>query len=89
MPVEITGQLPKPLDEVVREVLHRTLGPRPQEFVVHVSWPHAEIIVQIKGALDKRLKFNSPIEAEIGRELHAVLAEIIEEEFGPIKKPET
>jgi hypothetical protein len=87
VPVVITGQLPKPLDGMVREVLHRTLDPRPQEFVVHVSWPHSEMIVQISGALDKRLKFNSPAEAEVARELETVLSEIADGEFGPIEKP--
>jgi hypothetical protein len=87
VPVTITGQLTKPLDAMVRKVLQRTLGPRPQEFTVHVSWPHAEMIVQITGALDKRLKFNSPVEAEVARELQTVLSEIIEGEFGPIEKP--
>ena len=87
MPVQITGVLPKQFDGIVRKVLHEILDPRPQEFLVEISRPHAEMIVHFQGPLEKRLKFNGTIEMEIARELHAVVGEIIDEEFGPIQKP--
>ncbi len=84
MPVEITGVLPQPLDKLVREVLHRALGRRPQQFVVHISRPHGEMIVHLQRPLDRRLKFNNPTETEIARELYGVLTEITDEVFGPL-----
>jgi len=83
--VEIQGELPKPLEEVVKEVLHRALDPRPQRFIVHISWPHADLIVHIQRPFDKKLKFNRPAEAEIARELYTTLTAIVDEECGPIK----
>ena len=85
MAVEIQGELPKPLEEVVKEVLHRALDPRPQRFIVHISWPHADLIVHIQRPFDKKLKFNRPAEAEIARELYTTLTAIVDEECGPIK----
>jgi hypothetical protein len=83
--VEIKGDLPQPLEGVVKEVLHRALDFRPQEFVVHISKPHAEVIVHVTQPIDKRLKFNGPMEVEIARELYAVITEIVDEELGPAK----
>ena len=83
MPVQITGILPKPFDAAVKEVLHRALDSRPQEFLVKVSWPHAEMVVHISGPLEKRLKFNARMESEIARELYSVITEITDEELGP------
>lgn len=85
MAVEIQGELPKPLEEVVREVLHRALDPRPQRFIVHISWPHADVIVHIQRPFDKKLKFNRAVEAEIARELYTALTAIVDEEYGPIQ----
>jgi hypothetical protein len=85
MAVEIGGELPKPLDEVVKKVLHRALDPRPQRFVVHISWPHADLIAHIQQPFEKKLKFTYPIEAEIGRELYTTVTAIVDEEYGPIK----
>ncbi|HEV2348526.1 MAG TPA: hypothetical protein VG028_01640 [Terriglobia bacterium] len=87
MPVQITGVLPRQFDGVVRKVLHQILDPRPQEFLVEISWPHSEMVVHFLAPLEKRLKFHGAIETEIARELHAVVGEIIDEEFGPIPKP--
>jgi hypothetical protein len=83
--VEILGELPEPLDAVVRQVLHRALGPRPQSFIVHLSWPHADMIVHIQQPFDRRLKFNRPLESEIGRELYTIVDAIVDEECGPTK----
>ncbi len=83
--VEIVGELPKPLDEAVKEVLHRALDPRPQRFIVHISWPHADVIVHIQRPFDKKLKFTRPVEAEIGRELYAAVTAIVDEQYGPIE----
>ena len=85
MAVEILGELPKPLEDVVKEVLHRALDPRPQRFVVHISWPHADLVVHIQRPFDKKLKFTRPAEGEIARELHTTLNAIVDEEYGPIK----
>lgn len=85
MAVEILGELPKPLDEVVKQVLHRALDLRRQRFVVHISWPHADVIVHIKEPFDRRLKFTRPVEAEIARELYATVTAIVEEEYGPVE----
>ncbi len=84
MPVEIQGELPKPLDEAVKQALHRALDPRLQRFIVHVSWPHADVIVHIQEPFDKKLKFNRPVEGEIGRELYTTVTAIVDEECGPI-----
>jgi len=87
VPVQITGVLPRQLDSIVRKVLHQMLDARPQEFLVEISRPHAELIVHFQGPLEKRLKFNGTFETEVARELQAVVGEIIDEEFGPIQKP--
>lgn len=87
MPVQITGVLPKQFDGIVRKVLHQILDGRPQEFLIEISRPHAELIVQFQGPLEKRLKFNGTMETEIARELQAVVGEIIDEEFGTLQKP--
>jgi hypothetical protein len=83
MALEILGELSKPLDAVVRQVLHRALDPRPQRFIVHLSWPHADMIVHIQQPFDRKLKFNRPLESEIARELYAIVTAIVDEEFGP------
>lgn len=86
MPVQITGVLPRQFDGVVRKVLHQILDPRPQEFLVEISWPHAEMVVHFLAPLEKRLKFHGAVESEIARELYAVVGEIVDEEFGPTQK---
>lgn len=83
--MEIQGELPKPLEKVVREVLHGALDPRPQRFIVHISWPHTDLIVDIQRPFNRRLKFNRPAEAEIARELATALTAIVDEECGPLK----
>jgi len=83
--IEILGELPKPLDAVVRQVLHDALGTRPQTFVVRLSWPHADMIVHIQQPFDRKLKFNRPLESEIARELYAIVTAIVDEECGPTK----
>jgi hypothetical protein len=85
VPVEIQGALPKPLENAVKEVLHRALNPRPQRFVVHISWPHADLIVHIQRPFDRRLKFSRSAEAEIARELYTTVSAIVDEECGPIE----
>ena len=86
MAVQIRGALPQPLDGTIRKALHEALDKRPEKFAVELSWPHhADLVVHIQEPLDKRLKFNRPIESEIARELHATVIEIVEGEFGPIK----
>ena len=85
MAVEILGELPQPLDGMVREALCQALNPRPQKFVVHISWPHAEMIVDVMAPFGRTLKFNHPQEAEIARELYTTITAIADEEFGPIK----
>jgi hypothetical protein len=85
MAVEILGELPKPLDGMVREVLHRALDGRPQAFVVHISWPHGEVIVDIRIPLGRTLKFNHPQEPEVARELYMAVTAIVDEELGPAK----
>jgi hypothetical protein len=84
--VEILGELPKPLDELIKQALHQALDARRQKFVVHISWPHADVIVHIKEPFDRRLKFTRPAEAEIGRELYATVGAIVDEECGPSKQ---
>jgi len=86
MPVEIRGELPRPLDGMVRQALCQALGGRPQEFVIHISRPYAEMIVDIRKPCGKKLKFNHPQESEIARELFTTVTAIVDEEFGPIKK---
>ena len=81
MAVQITGVLPRQFDAAVKEALHRALDSRPQEFVVEVSWPHSELVVHIQSPLNKRLKFNQPIEAELVRELFSVVTEIVNAEL--------
>jgi hypothetical protein len=83
--LEIQGELPKPLEEVVKGVLHRALDRRPQRFVVHISWPHADVIVHIQRPFNRKLKFNRPAEAEIARELYSTLSAIVDEECGPLQ----
>ena len=70
---------------MVREALCQALNPRPQKFVVHISWPHGEVIVDIKSPFGRILKFNHPQEAEIARELYTTITAIADEAFGPIK----
>jgi hypothetical protein len=82
VPVKINGVLPKSVDGLVREVIRRALDSRPEAFVVHISWPHADLVVHIQQPFDKRLKFNSPAQSDIARELHVTLIEIAEGELG-------
>ena len=79
MPVEILGEIKSPLDTIVRDAVHRSLDTRPAKFVVHISEPHGEVIVHIREPFDRRLKFSSVSELEIGRELYTALTEIVEE----------
>ena len=71
---------------MVKEALHRALDARPEEFLVEVAWPHAELIVHLQGPLDRRLKFIQPIEQELARELLSVVSELVDSEFGPVRK---
>jgi hypothetical protein len=84
VPVNILGDLPQPLDAIIREVLHRALDSRPQELVIEISRPHGDVIVHVLEPFDKRLKFNHPVETEIARELSSTLTAIVDEEFGPV-----
>lgn len=83
MPVKINGVLPKPVDGIVREVLRRALDPRPEAFVVHISWPHADMVIHVQQPFEKRLKFCNPGESDIARELYTTVMEIAEGELGP------
>ena len=83
MAVKINGVLPKGVDGTVREVLRRALDRRPEAFVVHISWPHADMVVHIQQPFDKRLKFSNPGEADIAREVYTTVTEIAEGELGP------
>ena len=86
MPVQISGVLQQPLDGMLRKALHQALDARPEKFVVELSWPHhSDVVVHIQEPLDKRLKFNRPIESELARELYVTVIEIVEAEFGPAK----
>ena len=80
VPLEILGELPKPMNALIREVLERVLGGRPERFIVHLSRPHADVIVHIQQPFDKKLKFTRPLESEIARELYAILTAIVDEE---------
>jgi hypothetical protein len=82
MPVDVLGELPEPLDGMVRNALTRALDKRPQGFVVYISRPHSEIIVDIREPFRRTLKFNHPQEAEITRELYATVTAIVEDELG-------
>jgi hypothetical protein len=82
--VKINGVLPRPVDAVVREVLRRVLDRRPEAFVIHISRPHADLVVHLQQPFDKRLKFSSAAESEIARELYTTLVEIVEGELGPV-----
>ena len=84
MPVNILGQLPQPLDGIVRKVLHRELDPRPQALVVEILRRHGDIVVHVLEPFDKQLKFSQSAESEIGRELSSILTDIVDEEFGPV-----
>ena len=84
MPVNILGELPQPLDGIIRKVLHRELDPRPQTVVVEISRPHGDVVVHVLEPFDKRLKFNQTAETEIARELSSILTDIANEEFGPV-----
>ncbi|HEY6292592.1 MAG TPA: hypothetical protein VI455_13670 [Terriglobia bacterium] len=86
MPVKITGLLPSPLDGMVRRVLLEALDLRQEEFVVRLSRPHADVIVEIQRPFERRLKFNSPVETDVARELYTAITAIADEEFGPIRK---
>jgi hypothetical protein len=82
--VNILGDLPQPLDTIVRDVLHRVLDSRPQQLVVEISRPHGDVIVHVLEPFERRLKFNYPLESEIARELSSTLSAIVDEEFGPV-----
>ena len=86
MPVQIRGALTQPLDAMVRKALQQALESRPERFVVELSWPHqADLVVHIQEPIDRRLKFNRPVESELARELYATITEIVEADFGPAK----
>jgi len=71
---------------MLRKALHEALDARPEKFVVELSWPyHADLVVHIQEPLDKRLKFNRPVESELPRELYATITELVDAELGPIK----
>jgi hypothetical protein len=80
MPLEIVGELSRPLDTAVKEVLHKALDTRPDNFVVHISQPHSELIVHITSPFDRKLKFTPASESEIGRELYTTLIAIVDEQ---------
>lgn len=82
MPVEIVGVLPSAVDGIVRQMLHRALGSRPEKFVVHVSWPHADMIVHVQRPFDRKLKFNHIAEGDVARELYTTLVEVADGELG-------
>lgn len=81
--VKINGVLPGTVDGVVRAVLRRALDGRPESFVVHISWPHSDLVVHIQQPFDKKLKFHSPGESDVAREVYTTVAEIAEGELGP------
>lgn len=83
MPVKINGVLPNTVDGVVRAVLRRALDSRPEAFVVHISWPHSDLVVHVQQPFDKKLKFNNPGESDVARELYTTVMEIAEGELGP------
>jgi hypothetical protein len=86
VPVQIRGVLQQPLDGILRKALHQALDARPEKFVIELSWPHhADLVVHFQEPLDKRLKFNRPVESEIARELYATVTELVDAEFGPAK----
>jgi hypothetical protein len=86
VPLQIRGALPQPLDGIIRKTLQDALDARPEKFVIDLSWPHhSDLVVHIQEPLDKRLKFNRPIESELPRELYATVTEIVEAEFGPVE----
>jgi len=85
VPVNILGELPQPLDGIIRKVLHRELDSRPQALVVEVSRQHGDIVVHLLEPFEKRLKFSQAAGTEIGRELSSILTDILDEEFGPVK----
>ncbi|HUI42872.1 MAG TPA: hypothetical protein VL523_12980 [Terriglobia bacterium] len=87
MPVKILGVLPEGLDGLVRKVLRQTLDARTQEFVIHISRPHGDVVVHVREPFDKRLKFTGGAELEIARELQAILADIVDEECGSVTPP--
>jgi len=72
------------LDGIIRKVLRRELDSRPQALVVEVSQQHGDIVVHLLEPFDKRLKFSQAAGAEVGRELSSILADIVDEEFGPV-----
>ena len=83
MPVKVNGVLPGGLDALVRSVLRKALETRPQNFVVHLSREHGDVIVHVREPFDKKLKFSGAAELEVARELQAILTDIVEEECGP------
>jgi len=85
--VKIIGVLPSTIDGVVRTVLRRALDSRPEGFVVHISWPHSDLVVHIQQPFDKKLKFHSAGESDVARELYTTVAEIAEGELGPAPTP--
>jgi hypothetical protein len=84
VPANILGELPQPLDGIVRKVLHRELDPRPQAVVVEISRRHGDVVVHVLEPFDKRLKFSQSADNEIARELSTTLTDILDEEFGPV-----
>lgn len=89
MPVEIVGVLPPTVDAIVRNVLRQALDSRPQTFVVHISWPHADMIVHVQQPFDRKLKFNCGAETDVARELYTTLTEIVEGELWANDAPNT
>ena len=83
MPVKISGVLPEGLDALVRKVLHQALSGRAQNFTVHVSQSHRDVVVDIREPFEKKVKFTGSAALEIARALQAILADILDEECGP------
>lgn len=81
MSVKISGQLENPLDVIVKQALHRALDAKPQEFRVHISRPHSELVVTIQQPFERTLKFQPVNEAEIARELSTALTAIVDDEL--------
>jgi hypothetical protein len=81
--VKIIGVLPNSIDGLVRAALRRALDPRPEAFVIHISRPHSDLVVQFQQPFDKRLKFSSAGESDFAREIFTTVAEIAEGELGP------
>jgi hypothetical protein len=84
VPVKIQGALSEDLDALVRKVLRQALDVRPQDFNVHISRSHGDIVVHVREPFDKKLRFSASAGVEIARELQSILTDIVDEECGPV-----